>query len=51
MTRHLEDIIPTEHYVVQRYLHKPHLIDKLKYDLRIYVMICGVNPLRMYFFK
>jgi len=36
---------------VQRYLHKPYLIDNLKFDLRIYVLLCGVDPLRVYFFK
>ena len=36
---------------MQRYLHKPLLIDKLKFDLRIYILLCGVDPLRIYFFK
>ena len=30
---------------------KPHLIDQFKYDLRIYVIINGINPLRMYVYK
>lgn len=37
--------------MVQRYIHKAFLIDKLKFDLRIYVMVCGVDPLRVYFYK
>lgn len=36
---------------MQRYLHKAFLIDKLKFDLRIYVFLCGVDPLRVYFFN
>lgn len=32
-------------------MHKPLLIDKLKFDLRIYILLCGVDPLRIYFFK
>lgn len=40
-----------EHYVVQRYLHKPYLIDDLKFDLRIYVLLVGVNPLRAFIYK
>lgn len=35
-------------YVVQEYLDKPHLIDDLKYDLRIYVLVYGLSPLRVY---
>ena len=35
-------------FIVQDYLDKPHLIDDLKYDLRIYVLLYGVNPMRIY---
>ena len=35
-------------YIVQQYLDRPHLIDDLKYDLRIYVFLYGVSPLRIY---
>lgn len=34
--------------VVQRYLHRPYLVDDLKFDLRIYALLYGVNPLRIY---
>jgi tubulin polyglutamylase TTLL6/13 len=51
LTRNLDDFDPYEHYVVQRYLHKPFLIDKLKFDLRIYVLLCGVDPLRIFYYK
>lgn len=33
---------------MQEYLANPHLIEDLKYDLRIYVLLCGLNPLRIY---
>lgn len=36
---------------MQRYLHKPHLIDGFKYDLRVYVLVNGINPLRVYMYK
>ena len=51
LTRDLADFDPYEHYVVQRYLHKAFLIDKLKFDLRIYILLSGVDPLRIYFYK
>ena len=35
-------------WVVQHYIDQPHLIEDLKYDLRIYVLINCVNPLRVY---
>ena len=35
-------------YVVQEYLDKPHLVEDLKYDLRLYVMVYGLDPLRIF---
>jgi hypothetical protein len=34
--------------LLQRYLHNPYLIDDKKFDLRIYVVVTGVDPLRVY---
>ena len=34
-------------WVVQDYLANPHIIEDLKYDLRVYVMLYGLNPLRI----
>lgn len=33
---------------MQEYLDRPHLVDDLKYDLRIYVLLYGINPMRVY---
>jgi tubulin polyglutamylase TTLL6/13 len=45
------DVPVGEQYVAQRYMAKPYLIDGLKFDLRIYVLIAGVDPLRIYMYK
>jgi tubulin polyglutamylase TTLL6/13 len=51
LSRNIEDLNPFDHFVVQRYLHKPFLIEELKFDLRIYVLVSGVDPLRVYIYK
>lgn len=38
-------------YIVQQYIDRPHLVEDLKYDLRIYVFLYGVSPLRIYLHK
>lgn len=37
-----------EHCVVQKYIGKPFLIDGLKFDLRIYVLVYGCDPYRIF---
>jgi tubulin polyglutamylase TTLL4 len=38
-------------YVVSQYVAKPHLIRGFKYDLRVYVMVTGIEPLKIYLFS
>ena len=51
LTRCLDDISPHEPNIVQRYLHRPHLLDGYKYDLRLYVLLSSLNPLRIFIFR
>ena len=32
-------------------MHKPYLIDGFKFDLRLYVFVNGIHPLRVYIYK
>lgn len=38
-------------YVAQRYVHKPFLLDGHKFDLRLYVLVMGCDPLRIFLHK
>ncbi|XP_026190220.1 probable beta-tubulin polyglutamylase [Cyclospora cayetanensis] len=48
LTQNINDIELSEHFVAQRYIHKPFLLDGLKFDLRLYVLLAGCNPLRLF---
>eukprot|EP00826_Nyctotherus_ovalis_P056676 TRINITY_DN769_c0_g8_i1.p1 TRINITY_DN769_c0_g8~~TRINITY_DN769_c0_g8_i1.p1 ORF type:complete len:502 (+),score=110.94 TRINITY_DN769_c0_g8_i1:321-1826(+) len=51
LTKTFDRIDQGARYVVQRYVRKPYLIEGLKFDLRIYVLVYGCDPLRVYLFK
>ena len=51
LTRNYESLNATDHCVVQWYIHKPMLSNGLKFDLWIYVMLYGVDPLWIYIYE
>lgn len=51
LLRDLEDLPLTECNVVSRYVDNPLLIQGLKFDLRIYVLVTSYSPLRAYVYR
>ena len=45
-----KDIPKSRPLIVQHYISKPHLINQTKYDLRIYVLVTSLCPLRIYLY-
>ena len=51
LTFKTEDIENGKHYVIQEYVDRPFLVDGLKFDFRVYVLLCGTNPMRLYIYE
>ena len=45
----LNDIPPQ--FLLTRYINPPHLINNKKYDFRIYILVTGLAPFRMYIYQ
>jgi tubulin polyglutamylase TTLL6/13 len=51
LVRSWDQVPQQEGVVAQLYIKKPLLIDGFKFDLRLYVLITSVKPLRMFLFQ
>ena len=40
-----------KNFIITKYITNLHLINEKKYDLRMFILISGLKPLRIYFFK
>ena len=46
----VESLPKKNKYVVTHYVYNPHLINGKKYDLRLYLLVTGYTPLKVYLF-
>ena len=51
LTQNLEGFANNERCVIQEYMKNPLLINGLKFDLRIYVLVAGCDPLKIFIHK
>lgn len=41
----------THEYLIQRYVDNPILVQNKKFDIRLYILIKGVDPIEAYLFE
>jgi hypothetical protein len=51
ITHDIDSIPLNETSVVQEYINSPYLIDGLKFDMRIYVLVMSCDPLKIFLHK
>lgn len=44
----VSDLIKRDEYIIQEYLEKPLWVNKKKFDLRLYIVLFGVDPMYAY---
>ena len=47
----ISDQIQKDEYIIQDYIEKPLLVDQKKFDLRLYIIIYGVEPMTAYLYE
>ena len=51
ITQDINEIPQRTQMVVCEYVNKPLLLDGYKFDLRVYVAMTSINPLRVYIYE
>jgi len=51
LTKNISEIPSNYSYIASRYINNPFLINKKKFDLRIYAFVTSIMPLRIYRFN
>ena len=44
----ISELLKRDEYIIQEYIEYPLLVDKKKFDLRIYVILFGIEPMTAY---
>ena len=51
LTNDLDNVPKDDIYVVQQYMQNPYLLDGLKFDLRLYVLVLSCEPLKIFLYE